>query len=70
MSPPLSIAEKLAIIEVEAREAEESRRQQQDNKHKRKASKSWEQKKANRRRSTLSPEELARLMEVPKTTNV
>ncbi|KAF7512610.1 hypothetical protein GJ744_000871 [Endocarpon pusillum] len=59
----LSLAEKLAIIEAEAREAEENR-QQQGERHKRKAPKSSRPKKASRRRSTLSPEELAQLMGV------
>ena len=57
-SPPLSVADKLAMIEAEAREAE----QQQDLKHKRKAPRPLGQGKASRRRSTLSPEELAQLM--------
>jgi hypothetical protein len=55
------------MIEVEAREAEEMRQQQEMMKHKikRKASKQLGPKKASRRRSTLSPEELAHLMGVP-----
>jgi hypothetical protein len=57
----------LAIIEAEAREAEEMRQQQEmmAHKSKRKASKQLGPKKASRRRSTLSPEELAHLMGVP-----
>ncbi len=62
-SPLLSVAEKLAITEAEAREAEE-RRQQQRATHKRKASTSSGQHKTSRRRSTLSPEELAQLIGV------
>ncbi|ERF72141.1 hypothetical protein EPUS_02932 [Endocarpon pusillum Z07020] len=59
----LSVAEKLAKVEAEAREAEENR-QQQGEPHKRKALKSSRPKKVSRRRSTLSPEELAQLMGV------
>jgi hypothetical protein len=59
----MSVAEKLARIEAEAREVEKVR-QEQEVTHKRKASKPIGQKKGSRRRSTLSPEELAQLMGV------
>lgn len=62
-SSPLSVTEKLALIEAEAREAEESR-QQEEVTHKRKVSKLSGTKKSSRRRSTLSPAELAQLMGV------
>jgi hypothetical protein len=55
----MTIFEKLAAVEAEAKEAEEAR--QQERRHKRKTSKPLLRGKA-RRRSTLSPEELANLM--------
>jgi hypothetical protein len=59
------VAQKLAIIEAEASEAEEGTRQAEESKpNKRKAGGSARQKKGSRRRSTLSPEELAQLMGV------
>ena len=61
--PPLSTAEKLAVVEAEAREAEEERQQAPANPHKRKQT-NPNRRKASRRRSTLSPEELAALMGV------
>jgi Afadin- and alpha -actinin-Binding len=60
-SLPMSVAEKLAVIEAEAKAAEETRKE--DVTHKRKA-KNNKTKKTSRRRSTLSPEELASLMGV------
>ena len=60
--PPMTVFEKLAAVEAEAKEAEEAR-QRQERPHKRKASKPLMRGKA-RRRSTLSPEELANLMGV------
>jgi predicted nuclease with TOPRIM domain len=60
--PPMTIFEKLAAVEAEAKEAEEAR-QQEEKPRKRKASKPLMRGKA-RRRSTLSPEELANLMGV------
>jgi hypothetical protein len=62
--PPLTVAEKLAAIEAEAEEAEEQRRQEEEQPHKRRAVKRDVTRKASRRRSTLSPEELATLMGV------
>ena len=59
--PPLSVAEKLAAIEAEAQEAKESQREEIT--HKRKA-KPKTTRKTSRRRSTLSPDELASLMGV------
>ncbi|RMZ91086.1 hypothetical protein DV736_g1677, partial [Chaetothyriales sp. CBS 134916] len=58
--PPLSIAEKLAAVEAEAQEAEQERQRLRGS-QKRKA-KPARFKKGGRRRSTLSPEELAALM--------
>ena len=58
-APPLSVAEKLAAVEAEAKAAEDVRRREGN--HKRKA-KPVGGKKGARRRSTLSPEELATLM--------
>jgi hypothetical protein len=60
--PPMTVFEKLAAVEAEAKEAEEAR-QWEERPHKRKASKPLIRGKA-RRRSTLSPEELANLMGV------
>lgn len=60
--PPMTVFEKLAAVEAEAKEAEETR-QWEERPHKRKASKPLIRGKA-RRRSTLSPEELANLMGV------
>ena len=60
--PPMTVFEKLAAVEAEAKEAEEAR-QWKERPHKRKASKPLIRGKA-RRRSTLSPEELANLMGV------
>ena len=57
----MSISEKLAAIEAEAREAEEVRLQQEVS-LKRKASKRLREKQRSRRKSTLSPEELAQLL--------
>ncbi|RMD42589.1 hypothetical protein DV735_g2534, partial [Chaetothyriales sp. CBS 134920] len=59
--PPMSVAEKLAAVQAEAREAEQ-RRQGLSSNHKRKAKPASGVKKGGRRRSTLSPEELAALM--------
>jgi len=61
--PPLTISQKLAAIEAEAKEAEE-RRQHEEMTHKRKATRPGGWRKATRRRSTLSPDELAALMDV------
>ena len=60
--PPLSMPEKLAAIESEARVAEQQRQQENPQKRKQMDKPSW--RKASRRRSTLSPEELAALMGV------
>jgi hypothetical protein len=60
--PPMTVFEKLAAVEAEAKEAEEAR-QREERPQKRKASKPLMRGKA-RRRSTLSPEELANLMGV------
>lgn len=62
-SPPMTVFEKLAAVEAEAKEAQETRRRE-ERPHKRKASKPLSRGKASRRRSTLSPEELANLMGV------
>ena len=59
-TPPMTVFEKLAAVETEAKEAEEAR-QREERPHKRKASKPLLRGKA-RRRSTLLPEELANLM--------
>lgn len=66
---PMSIQEKLAAVETEARETQakqevQDKEQQQDRPQKRKASRSLIGRKANRRRSTLAPDELAQLMSV------
>jgi Afadin- and alpha -actinin-Binding len=61
--PPLTVSQKLAAIEAEAKEAEE-RRQHEEVTHKRKATRPEGWRKATRRRSTLSPDELATLMGV------
>ena len=60
--PPMTVFEKLAAVEAEAKEAEDAR-QREERPHKRKASKPLMRGKA-RRRSTLLPEELADLMGV------
>ena len=60
VSPPMTVDEKLAAIENEAREAELAREQEPT--HKRKATRRTDAR--SRRRSTLSPEELASLMGV------
>jgi Afadin- and alpha -actinin-Binding len=60
--PPMTVFEKLAAVEAEAKEAEEAK-QWEERPHKRKASKPLIRGKA-RRKSTLSPEELANLMGV------
>ena len=60
-SPPLSVAEKLAAVEAEAKAAKETRKEEVT--HKRKANPKTSR-KTSRRRSTLSPEELASLMGV------
>jgi Afadin- and alpha -actinin-Binding len=65
--PALTVSEKLAAIEAEAREAEEERlRQQEAVTHKRKAptKRKADKLRRSRRRSTLAPEELAELMGV------
>jgi hypothetical protein len=54
-SPPMTVFEKLAAVEAEATEAQETRRRE-ERPHKRKASKPLSRGKASRRRSTLSPE--------------
>lgn len=61
--PPMTVSEKLAAVEAEAKEAEEVR-EHEAKPQKRKASKPLLGRKATRRRSTLSPEELASLMGV------
>ena len=61
--PPMTVSEKLAAVESEAKEAEKVR-EQEERPQKRKASKPLMGRKATRRRSTLSPEELANLMGV------
>lgn len=58
----MTIFEKLAAVEAEAKEAEEVK-QEEERPYKRKALKPLMRGKA-RRRSTLSPEELANLMGV------
>jgi Afadin- and alpha -actinin-Binding len=60
-SPLLSVAEKLAAVEADAKDAEETRKR--DGTRKRKAL-SKGSRKTGRRRSTLSPEELASLMRI------
>ena len=60
VSPPMTIGEKLAAIENEAKEAEVARERAPT--HKRKAKRRTDAR--SRRRSTLSPEELAALMGV------
>jgi hypothetical protein len=65
--PALTVSEKLAAIEAEAKEAEEERqRQQEAATHKRKvpAKRKADNLRRSRRRSTLAPEELAQLMGV------
>ena len=57
--PQMSVADKLAAVEAEANSAEETRKR--DGSHKRKANPKA-LRKTGRRRSTLSPEELASLM--------
>jgi hypothetical protein len=67
MLPALTVSEKLAAIEAEAKEAEEERqRQQEAATHKRKvpAKRKADNLRRSRRRSTLAPEELAQLMGV------
>ena len=61
--PPMTVLEKLTAVEAEAKEAERVR-DQEERPQKRKASKPLLGRKATRRRSTLSPEELANLMGV------
>ena len=65
--PVLTVSEKLAAIEAEAKEAEEERqREQAEATHKRKPAvrRKTESLRRSRRRSTLAPEELAKLMGV------
>ena len=67
--PPMTIEEKLALVEAEAKEAEARReaaeaKAQTQNPNKRKASRPLMGRKASRRRSTLAPDELAQLMGV------
>ena len=67
MLPALTVSEKLAAIEAEAKEAEEERQRQQEAAiHKRKvpAKRKADNLRRSRRRSTLAPEELAQLMGV------
>jgi hypothetical protein len=65
--PALTVSEKLAAVEAEAKEAEEERRRQQEAAtHKRKmpAKRKADVLRRSRRRSTLAPEELRELMTV------
>ena len=61
LSPPMGITQKLAAIEAEALEAERARKQNMENSSAVKKMKTTSR-KASRRRSTLKPEELQRLM--------